>query len=113
MATAPGPGLAAAVPVLSAFGTAMTSTRAPGGQRAADRLARLDREREGDLAGSQRRAEAEGARPWRRLHRAGIDILAGEDRQCGIPADDRIERARGVRRRVERAHPDELDHVGR
>ena len=82
-------------------------------QGGADRLRRIDRQGEGDLAGGQRCPEAEGALAWRLLQRAAVDGLAGEDRQRGVLTDDLVDRMRGVGRGVGRADPDRLDHVGR
>jgi len=82
------------------------------GERTADRLGGLDREGEGDLAHLERRAETEGKLAGVRFEDPDVDVLAGEDRDRGVAADDGIERAGGVRRGIGRADADELDHLG-
>ena len=84
-----------------------------GRERSADRLRRVDRQREGDLAGAERSAKAERALTRVVLERAEVDVLAGEDRRRGIAADDRVERASGLSRGVAGADPDDLQHVRR
>ena len=81
-------------------------------ERAADRLTGLDRQGEGDLADLERRTEAERPLARVRFEDADIDILTRQDPHGRVTADDGIEAARGVRRRVGRADADDLDHLG-
>jgi hypothetical protein len=94
---------------LSAFGTATASTRAPG-RAHRHGLGGLDRKAKATWpTSSGARSQATGRGSSRG---SDIDVLAGEDRDRGVAADDGIERAGGVRRGIGRADADELDHLG-